>query len=149
MRISTSAPPKTPHILIVDDNSQGLIARRAVLEEQGYRVWSATGGDEALELLAKQEFDVVVTDYKMPHINGGELIRRIRAQNPDARIILLSGFVDLLGLSAESTGANVVIHKSASEVGNLTRSVKRLLGQAPVRKPPARAVALKAKKAGE
>jgi CheY-like chemotaxis protein len=144
-------PAKTPQILIVDDNRQGLIARKALLEEQGYKIWTATGGEEALELFSEEQFDVVVTDYKMPRMNGGELIRRIRAIQAEARIILVSGYVDLLGLNEQLTGADLVITKNAGEVGNLIRSVKRLLAQpaakAPARKPPASAASAKKPKA--
>src|SRR5580704_13925384 len=128
-------PVKTPEVLLVDDNRQGLIARRSLLQELGYNISTATSGDEALELFSKQNFDVVVTDYKMPRMNGVELIKRIRGAQSGVRIILLSGFVEPLGLTEQSTGADVVIVKSAGEVGQLTRSVKRLLSQAPARKP--------------
>jgi hypothetical protein len=53
----------------------------------------------------------------------------------DLPIILLSGFVEPLGLTEESTGADVVLSKSAGEVGFLVRSVRRLLSRQPVRKP--------------
>jgi len=129
---------RTVEILLVDDNRQGLIARRSLLQELGYRVTTATSGDEALALYPKHTFDLVVTDYKMPRMNGDELIKRIRSMDAGARIILLSGFVEPLGLSEQTTGADVVIAKSAGEVGHLTRSVKRLLAQ-PVRKPAASA----------
>jgi len=129
-------PEKTPEILLVDDNRQGLIARRSLLQELGYRISTATSGEEAMELFTKQKFDVVVTDFKMPRMDGIELIRRMRGADADARIILLSGFVEPLGLTEQSTGADVVILKSAGEVGHLTRSVKRLLAKAPARKPP-------------
>ncbi len=143
MRHVPAPPPgKIPEILLVDDNKQGLIARRSLLQELGYNISTATNGDEALELLAKQNFDVVVTDFKMPRMDGIELIKRIRSAHAGARIILLSGFVEPLGLTEESTGADVVIIKSAGEVGQLTRSVKRLLSQAPVRKPAASAEAV-------
>ena len=127
--------PKAAEVLLVDDNRQGLIARRSILEELGYHVTTATGGEEALDLCAAQNFDVVVTDYKMPRMNGVELIKKIRGAYPATRIILLSGFVEPLGLTEESTGADMVIVKSAGEVGVLTRSVKRLLNP-PARKPP-------------
>ena len=127
-------PAKTPAILLVDDNRQGLIARKSVLQELGYTIWTATSGDEALELLSRHNFDVVVTDFKMPRMDGVELIKRIRGAQAGARIILLSGFVEPLGLTEASTGADVVIVKSSGEVGHLTRSVKRLLSQ-PARKP--------------
>jgi CheY-like chemotaxis protein len=141
MRRTWAAPPeKTPEILLVDDNRQGLIARKSLLQELGYIIRTATGGEEALELFSRQKFDVVVTDFKMPSMDGIELIQRIRDIEPNARIILLSGFVEPLGLCEESTGADVVISKSAGEVGYLTRSVKRLLNRPPARKPPASAV---------
>jgi CheY-like chemotaxis protein len=55
-----------------------LIARKSLLQELGYNISTATGGDEALELFSKQNFDVVVTDFKMPRMDGIELIKRIR-----------------------------------------------------------------------
>jgi CheY-like chemotaxis protein len=136
MRHAPALPPaKAPEILLVDDNRQGLIARRSLLQELGYNISTATSGDEALELFSKHNFDVVVTDFKMPRMDGVELIKRIRSMQAGARIILLSGFVEPLGLTEQSTGADVVIVKSAGEVGQLTRSVKRLLSQPPARKP--------------
>ena len=82
-------------------------------------------------------FELTVTDYRMPGgIDGIEVIRRIRCSEPQARVILLSGFVEPLGLNAENTGADAVIAKTANEPANLVRSVKRLLNR-PARKPPA------------
>jgi CheY-like chemotaxis protein len=126
-----------PNILLVDDNRNGLIVRKALLEEIGYVVAIASGGEEALELFLATAFDVVVTDYRMPRMNGTELIQKLRRHNPNARVILLSGFVDPLGLTEESTGADVVLSKSCNEASQLMRSVKRLLGRASARKPPA------------
>jgi CheY-like chemotaxis protein len=134
-RVSAPPPAKTPEILLVDDNRQGLIARKSLLQELGYNISTATSGDEALELLSRQTFDVVVTDFKMPRMDGVELIKRIRGAQAGARIILLSGFVEPLGLTEQSTGADAVIVKSAGEVGQLMRVVKRLLSEAPARKP--------------
>src|SRR5690348_11879244 len=102
-------PGRTPHILLVDDNRQGLIARKSLLQELGCSVSTALNPDEALELFSNRKFDVVVTDYKMPRMDGIELIRQIRALNGGTRIILLSGFVEPLGLTEETTGADVVI----------------------------------------
>ena len=128
--------PSHPNILLVDDNRDGLLVRRTLLEELGYAVSIALNGEEGLKLFESANFDVVVTDYRMPRMNGAELIQRIRKLNPLARIILLSGFVEPLGLTEENTGADVVIAKSSNEPAHLTRWVKRLLNRA-VRKPPA------------
>ena len=137
MKTSLSANRlNTPHILLVDDNRNGLIVRKALLEEEGFTVQTAANGEEGLELLAAARFDVIVTDFKMPRMNGTEMIQRIRQESPHARIILLSGFVDLLGLTEQSTGADLVLAKTAREATQLVRSVKRLLNQC-TRKPPA------------
>jgi CheY-like chemotaxis protein len=133
--MKTPAPPQ-PNILLVDDNPDGLLVRRTLLEELGYGVFVAQNGEEGLKLFESADFDLVVTDYRMPRMDGAELIRRIRKLNPNARIILLSGFVEPLGLTEENTGADAVIAKSSNEPAHLTRWVKRLLNRA-ARKPPA------------
>jgi CheY-like chemotaxis protein len=120
-------------ILLVDDNRDGVLARRSLLEELGYQVVSAGCGSDAVELVEKQSFDLVITDYKMSPIDGLELIAKLRERNFRSPIILLTGFADALGLRADSTGADIVVQKSANEVANLLRHTKRLLS--PPRKP--------------
>jgi len=119
----------------VDDNRDGLLVRSSLLEELGYRVQIAKNGEEALKLFESSGFDVVVTDYRMPRMNGVELIEQIRKVNPNARIILLSGFVEPLGLTEENTGADAVIAKSSNEPAHLVRWIKRLVNRATARKP--------------
>ena len=134
-------------ILLVDDNQHGLAARKAVLEELGYAIVTADCGHDALDILASRKINLVVTDYRMPRMNGVELIARIRATEPAMPIILLSGFVEPLALCESSTGADIVLPKSAGEVGFLTRSVNRLLDGVARRKPPGVQKALKSKSA--
>ncbi|HEX6894696.1 MAG TPA: response regulator [Bryobacteraceae bacterium] len=125
-------------ILIVDDNAMGLAARRSVLEELGHKVVTCGAPLDALELCGKQRFDVVVTDYKMPKMNGLEFISRLKKQHPGIAVILISGFTDTLGLTESSTGADVVMQKSAHEVTQLIRSVNRLMRlQKPAKKAAA------------
>jgi CheY-like chemotaxis protein len=130
------APSSNPTILLVDDNPDGLLVRRSLLEELGYSVQIAVNGEEGLKLFETSPFDVVVTDYRMPRMDGKELIERIRKLDPNARIILLSGFVEPLGLTEQNTGADAVIAKSSHEPAHLARSVKRLVNRGS-RKPPA------------
>jgi len=132
---STPATPK-PSILLVDDCRDGLLVRRSLLEELGYSVQVAASGEEGLRLFQRCTFDVVVTDYCMPLMNGKELIVRIRQLDPNARVIMLSGFVEPLGLTEQNTGADAVVAKTSNEVPHLLRSVKRLLARG-VRKAPA------------
>jgi len=135
MQILSSSTPSTPNVLLVDDNSDGLLVRRCLLEEIGCCVATAVNGEEGLTLFQRRKFDVVVTDYRMPRMDGAELIRRIRLLDPNAQIILLSGFVEPLGLTEENTGADAVIAKSANEPARLVRMVRRLVNRA-ARKPP-------------
>ncbi|MFZ0590799.1 MAG: response regulator [Bryobacteraceae bacterium] len=135
-------------ILLVDDNAHGLIARRSILEELGYQVVSASTGDEALQLVEQHHFDVIVTDYRMPAMDGVALIAALRKRHFANPIILLSGFLSHLGLTEESTGADLLIQKSNHESDQLVRGVKKLLAapRKPVTSQPN--TQEKAKKAG-
>jgi CheY-like chemotaxis protein len=126
-----------PNILLVDDCKDGLLVRKALLEEMGCSVQIAGNGEEGLKLFESTRFDVVVTDYRMPRMNGVELIERIRTIDPNARIVLISKMVEPLALTEENTGANAVIAKSSSEPAHLQRWVRRLSNRSPQRKPPA------------
>ncbi len=119
---------------MVDDNGLGLVARKSVLEELGHRITIASTAEDALELFTRQRFDMVITDFKMPKMNGVELTAQLREVRSDIPVILISGFTDALGLNEATTGADLVIQKSSQEVAQLIRGVNRLLGRAP-RKP--------------
>jgi len=123
-------------VLLVDDNRDGLLARKSLLEEQGFITTTAINGEEAFEALSKVTFDLMVTDFRMPKMNGIELIRRVRPLHPALRIIMLSGFVEALGLDEKSTGADIVIAKGSNEISHLLRSVARLLARNVARRPP-------------
>jgi CheY-like chemotaxis protein len=141
--MKTEAVPPA-RILLVDDNPHGLVARKMILQEQGYGVETALSGEEAWEIFRKTPFDVVVTDYRMGAMDGVELIRLIRASESPARIVMLSGFVECLGMTIESTGADELLLKSNREVPELLRVVRKLVSHTPrkgaVSAKPARAV---------
>jgi CheY-like chemotaxis protein len=113
-------------ILLVDDNTHGLKARRMILMDHGYEVETAASGEAAWEIFQKNQFDVVVTDYRMGGMNGVDLIQRIHASGSPARTVLLSGFIDCLGLTEQSTGADELISKTNKEVSDLLRAIKKL-----------------------
>ncbi len=136
--------PKSPSyaILMVDDNKMGLVARKQVLEELGYRTTIAASANAAMELFGRNSYDLVVTDYRMPDMSGIDLIQHFRRMQPGVPVVLISGFAEVLGLDEETTGADVVISKSASEVNQLVRAVSRLLsGRRNGKKPPGSAKA--------
>ena len=68
-----------------------------VLEELGYKIVTACHGRDALEQFTPVRFDLVVTDYKMPHMDGLELIASLRKREAGLPIVLISGFADTLG----------------------------------------------------
>jgi CheY-like chemotaxis protein len=122
-------------ILMIDDNVHGLIARKNVLKQEGFVSVTATSAEEALELLPTHHFDLVVTDYRMGGMDGITFISQLRKQCPDTPVIMLSGFVEALGLDERSTGADAVLSKSANEATSLVRTVSRLLTRRTQRKP--------------
>ena len=128
MKVSNPAKlAPTIQILLVDDNRNGLCARKAVMEELGHQVKAFASPEEALEAFSETPFDLLVTDYRMPRMNGAELIRKVREINASVPVILLSGMVDALGLTEANTGANIVIAKNANEVSRLLRAVRELV----------------------
>lgn len=82
-------------VLIVDDEPNVLRALRRVLRSETYQVLTASSGEEALEILAEEPANVVVSDNKMPGMEGAELLSRIQASYPDCIRILLTGQHDL------------------------------------------------------
>ena len=126
---------KTRRVLLVDDNKNGTPARKAALEEQGYETASATSAAEALEIFQQAEYDLVVTDYRMPKMNGSELIEELRKLRAELPVVMLSGFAETGGLSEATTGANLVLQKGPTEGLQLVRAVNRLLHHRASRKP--------------
>src|SRR5690554_3946302 len=63
-------------------------------KSQGYRIYEAGDGEEALGILKQQEIDILVTDIQMPKMNGIELVRRAKTIYPDLWVIIISGYGD-------------------------------------------------------
>ena len=87
--------PGVKTVLCVDDEMIGLRVRKIMLESQGYQVLTASSGKQGLEVFEQNPVDVVVLDYYMPDLNGGEVAAEMRRQRPDIPIIFLSAFFSL------------------------------------------------------
>lgn len=87
-------------VLVVDDDDVHLGLMAALLEDDCV-VSKARDGQQALELLAESEFDVVCSDYQMPRMSGLDLFRRIRAQSSDVGFVLVTGMREYLDKVAE------------------------------------------------
>ena len=81
-----------PRILVVDDEMIVCESCKRILEEEGYEVETALSGKEAFEKMKGNPFDVVITDLKMPGIDGMEVLRTFRKEYPEAIIIMITGF---------------------------------------------------------
>lgn len=118
-------------ILLIGTNRHGLVARSSVLEDLGYVVETAKNARSGLEKFGRKPFALVVTDYRMPHISGLEILQRIRKKNRLVPVVILSGHAEKLGLTQKSTGADAVLAKGPTETRDLIRTVTRLLRKKP------------------
>jgi len=81
-----------PTILCIDDHRNGLIGRKMLLEQNGYEVLEATGGDEGLKLFRSHSVDAVVLDYQMPGMNGDVVAVKMKRVKANVPIMLLSAY---------------------------------------------------------
>jgi len=83
-------------ILIVDDEKNYLTILSAILEDEGFEVLTALGGQEALEIHKTSDLDLILTDMKMPAMDGIELLENLKSVNPDLPVIMMTahGTVD-------------------------------------------------------
>ena len=79
-------------ILVVDDDQRMATTLADILEAKGYQVETAHSGAEALEKVAGKPFDCVLSDIKMPEVNGVELYRAIKARQPDLPVVLMTAY---------------------------------------------------------
>lgn len=88
---------KRPRLLFIDDEERVTNALRAVFRDN-YDVATASSGEQALELVRKQPFHVIVSDQRMPGMLGVELLREVKSLQPNAVRILLTGYSDLAAI---------------------------------------------------
>jgi DNA-binding NtrC family response regulator len=82
----------SPRILVVDDEMIVCESCKRILEEDGYEVETALSGREAFDKMKESPFDIIITDLKMPEIDGMEVLRTFRKEYPDAIVIMITGF---------------------------------------------------------
>ena len=87
------------HILAVDDEPVIGESIASLLEAPHRKIVVAANGQDALKTVAKQKFDIVITDHRMPRSGGLELVKKLRKQKYHGKIVVLSGY-----LSAENIG---------------------------------------------
>ncbi len=117
---------KGVHVLVVEDEplAAGQIAR--YLAGKGYRASTVGDGLAGLRVHRKDPADIVVTDLRMPHIDGYEFIKELRRDNPDLPIIVVTGHMRMEGGEEERIGAAVVLKKPIN-LRELGQAVERMV----------------------
>ena len=99
-------------VLLVDDEQDFLETLSSRLEMRGLKVSAVTSGEQAVSEAKEQEYDAIVLDLSMPGIDGLETLKRIKADNPNAEIIMLTGHGSVAsGVEAMKLGAGDFLQK--------------------------------------
>ncbi len=124
--------PKIHSILVVDDSHTTRHIEQIILEAENFNVSTAVDGIEALEKMKQYKFDLVVTDVKMPRMDGFVLLHNMRHKDElkNIPVIMVSSVFEADTLEkAKNLGAQGYIVKSDFERENLTKKVKELLNE--------------------
>jgi two-component system cell cycle sensor histidine kinase/response regulator CckA len=121
-------PRTSARILVVDDEPVVVEFVERVLQTAGYDIMTATSGDAALELCTERGLpDLLVTDMKMPRMEGDELASKLRQRDPDLKVLYLTGFADLLFKNKELLWDGEAYLEKPCTIDGLLEAVSLLL----------------------
>lgn len=117
-------------IVVVDDEPAARSAVVRLLQERGYTVYALAGGQEAIDFVSRNNFDVLLTDFRMPSgLDGLITIRAIRAINPQAVCILMTGYSSIdLAIQSLNSGVHGFVVKPFTAF-ELTRTIEQTIAQ--------------------
>ncbi|MGB6339494.1 MAG: sigma-54 dependent transcriptional regulator [Candidatus Aminicenantaceae bacterium] len=122
------------HILVVDDSLDMLEVVQRNLEAQGYRVSTSPCAVEAIKILESAPIDLVITDLKMPDVDGLSLIKHIQGNFKETEVMMITGYPSIEGaVEAVKTGAEEYLAKPFTDE-ELLNAVERVLEKADTRK---------------
>lgn len=119
---------KSPRLLIVDDEGQirDMLSRH--FRYLGYTVACAEHGRAALAHLACEPVHVLITDLKMPEMDGHALLRQVRSEYPLVRCLVITGYVSLMNaMACMQEGADAMIPKPLNDLRQLEAAIVRSL----------------------
>src|SRR5262245_45708213 len=116
---------KTPTILVVEDDAENRSAITKVLESAEYKVLQSDNGQQALDLLKSEDIDILVTDLRLPIMDGVELLKRAKAVEQDLEVIMVTGHGTVeIAVEAIKEGAYDFITKPVKKA-HLLRAVEK------------------------
>jgi len=113
-------------ILCIDDFEQGLTIRKLMLQAHGYAVLTAPSGPEGLALLESCEVALVILDYRMASMHGGEVAQILKQKRPELPILMLSGYASQVPAPVKSM-VDAFLQKG-ERVDALFAEIERLIG---------------------
>ena len=84
--------PYRANVLVVDDEEIVCKSCRKILNQAGHNVQTASNGREALKRVEEDKYDVLIADWKMPEIDGMEVLRIVKKNHPDIVVIMITGY---------------------------------------------------------
>jgi DNA-binding NtrC family response regulator len=120
---------KKSSVLVVDDEDALRTVLSNELTNEGYDVTSAADGDDAVGVLQKNAFDLILLDIKMPRMNGFEVLKFVKENHPSTKVVMLTGFADLKNaIESKKLGADDFVSKPYDLVDLLT-TIERVLSE--------------------
>jgi len=121
-------PDSPAEILIVDDESTIRELLTRALRQAGYNIHTAADGEIALEHFQAHTFDLIITDLKMPRMDGEQLVQRVRALAPHIPVLVLTGHGSVEAEERlHALGVSRVLYKPLRSLAELVSLVKQLL----------------------
>lgn len=112
-------------ILVADDEMAIRLLYSEELKEEGYEVFTAANGREALEIVEKEPLDLVILDIKMPEMDGIEALRQIKERKPDLPVLLSTAYGEYKQDFATWASDEYLV--KSSDLEDLKSTVKRYL----------------------
>lgn len=125
-----------PRILFIDDEEIVLRSCRRIFAGSGYEIETALSGEEGLSKALNQDFDLVVTDLKMPGIGGMEVLTRLRKSRPDTTVIIFTGYASVDTAREALKTEPLIISPSPSPPKKSGKSLRMPWKPGPVNREP-------------
>ena len=95
IQVESSKPDAVNVILIVDDDKDFCLTLKDIFENEGYKVLIAFNGDQAYQIAKTEKIGLIISDIRMPVVNGIALLEMIKEKNPNMKVIIITAFEEM------------------------------------------------------